>query len=442
LAYAMIHALLACTLAYWFVNVFAVYARDRLFYAPCVLCMVHIFYFTADTFSYFSDHPVYWEFGLSLERRLAGNLVVAVVIGVFVVILQRHLVAIRRHPAWQMASPPSILSCGMLILAAVSAKLCLIGQGFGPVYLDTEFNANTATADGLFTIIFSQMLGTFALGVAAIGFYHHRSPASRWILGIAVFEELSWHTLFTLSRHSILSTIVMLGLVLASFRGRKQPRLVYSTFFLVVTLAPAVLGIGNSTLLAALGRTAETSLQDSCDETAYRLSLSDFAIVLAEKPTSWETTVGLMVDAVRVNLPRILVPDKMSAANTYAHICHEIGLSDTTDYADTLFSAGVMLAGLPGLVILPCLYLLALCALAGWLTKKAGTNGLCSYLLLGLTICSTNIELGPVEIVAVSRLFLGICAPIAMAFWLLNRLNTLSAGPAFKSGNRRTLHQT
>jgi hypothetical protein len=419
--YAVIHALLAYALAYSCVSVLAIHAGDRVFYPPCIVCLLHILYFTASATSYFSDNPVCPEFDLSLETRLFGNLIVAAVLGIFVAILRRHLAALHCESAWRAANPPSTVACAVLVLIAIGLKLRLIEQGFGSPYSDAVLSINTAAPDELIAIILCCAFGYFTMAVAAIGFYRRKTPAAQVILWAAIIGEVLWHALFTSSRSGLLSTIIVAGLIIASSAIRTRPALVYASLFVIVTSGPLAIGVGNSAFLAALGRNAESSLQDSCDETANRLALADLAMVFVRSPASWNASLDVLRDSVECNMPRILLPDKATSSQAISNISADAGIYDR-DYSDTLFSAGAMLGGLPGMIALPCLYMMAVCAGASWLTKRALKSDLCNYLLLGMTICCMNIELGPIEIVAAVRLLIGVYLPLSLAFWLVSSL--------------------
>ena len=408
-----------------------------------VFLLLNQLYFTFNALKYFSPILLFPQFNLSLAAQFWGSAAGAAVLLLCIALASRWAAPqadaplgwVRRH--WRDVRRVALAA----VLADIGCKSALVGLGYGSSYTDAAYTVVAVRNYWDFLLFLgSNVFGMLVLLLAPVLLLGNRrlGPVSWGLRGVVLVGflcDLAYGVLFLKARAPLLIAAVFftLGVALVSLRAG-----VRWTRILMLGLPPLSLLSVQFTL--AIGRTNlpdDAGLRLAIGFVNRRTDLTDFstALMLNSRGTAYDPAI--MTEAVLNAIPRAVFPGKDELLrDIYSEVLGRLnwpaglGLEQLADYQDSIISTGVMAFGYAGFVLMPVLQVLALCAIARFITRRIA--GLAMGLaLVAFTVSAAHVEVEPATLVLDYRqavagvVMLGMLALVLRVFSHALRVATL-----------------
>lgn len=288
------------------------------------------------------------------------------------------------------------------VIGDVACKAALVALGYGSSYTDSAYTQVQVRSYGDFLLFLgSEMFGLASLllgTVVLLGDARGRfgTPGMRVLALTGMLLELGYGLLFLKARAVLLVTAMSFAFG-AEIRSRRLAiRLVQ--LLLVGLPAASLFGVQLTLLIGRVNVEQDAGLRLGLGLVSGRTDLTDFGTALLRTAGPQASDPAIVTAAVANAFPRVLFPAKQAfAIDVYSRILNGIGwpaglgTEMVADYADSVFSAGVMAFGVAGWVVVPLALTWLYAALSRWTVRRLRGLALGAS-LLGLALTATHIE--------------------------------------------------
>lgn len=412
----MITFILLFAMNRWVFSLDVVLASNPLF----LLIYASVGYFYIDSYSYLVNQHVEIDF----INRLAGAAVIAIVILGGIALLKYYYISMDSlsHIDFRSFLSPATMYMGILL--EIGGVTFIRSMGITTLNYDETGNSMELLSQYGWGLLlpFHVLAAILIVNSFLSGLFMTRPRRGRGDTlpaTVAMISALASFWVNTFMFRSRLLLFISLIVFLVGFQASHN-KLGRRVVELCMWFIPFLLVIFGESVLGLMGRDLGGEYT-GLNRYASRVGFTHFATFVASSDVDWSLRFQVLWDGILTAVPQILLPGKLELIkDAYVSFIEAAGLPPLIDYPDTLYSSGAIIAGWPGLVIIPVAYFL----LVGWLGKvairilaRADVKGLALY--FGMLVLSSNSELSPAGIVpwlrhslVMSMIFLLILLPV------------------------------
>jgi len=421
----MITFILLFAMSKWIFSLDIVLASSPLF----LLIYTSVGYFYIDSYSYLVD----WQADIDFIYRLAGATVIAIVILGGIALLRYYYNSMGSLSHINLRSLITPATMYVTIVLEIAGLIFLRLSGITALnYDEVGDSVEILSQSGWGLLLPAAVIAALVSVNSFLGGLFMTRPRRRRgdILPatVAIISALAsfWISTFMFRSRLLLFTSLIVFLVgFQASHNKLGKRLVEPSIWLL----PFLIMISGDSFLSLMGRDLGGEYT-GLNRYISRVGFTHFATFMASSDLDWSIRFQVLWDGILTAVPQILLPGKSELIKgAYDSFTEAAGLSPVIDYPDTLYSSGAMIAGWPGLIIMPVAYFL----LVGWLGEvairllaRADVKGLALY--FGILILCSYSELSPTNIWPWLRHFL----MISMIFLLI-------LSPVYRNRSRRSV---